>query len=75
MRGFTAAVLCFALLACGKPTKRIDIVLVNSTGMTIKVRAKAGLFGRTIKLTPGMTWTGWLPAGMSAKDIRIEIKK
>lgn len=75
MRGkLFAALLLFVLLSCGKPSKRIDIKLVNSTGRTITIHAQGGIFGRTIKLWPGSTWEGWVPAGFKVSGIKIEMK-
>lgn len=66
------------LMTCGcafPPKEKIDIHLRNKTGKTILLRAKAGPFGRTIKLEPGQEWNGYAPIKWIPKDgITIEFK-
>ncbi len=46
--------------ACSSaPEHRVDVTIRNRTQSTVKLRASAGLFSKSIVLKPGETWTGW----------------
>ncbi len=69
------SLLLFLLLTAGcsyPQSKRIDIILMNTTGKEIKVRATSMGFTRDITLCSKEIWHGWIPR-MHAKSATIEI--
>jgi hypothetical protein len=57
------------------PGKRIDIHLENTTQESIEVEAFALGFTKTVKLSPGERWSGWIPTFVAPKDIRITVRR
>lgn len=74
---YIAGLIVLFLASCSVPEEkdRIDIILKNQVDVTLEVRAQAGFFGRTLVLTPGMEWKGWIPKNFDIKEIQITIKK
>lgn len=69
-------ILLLATLSCSTPSpksKKLDIVLRNSSPHPIEIRAKAGLLSRTIRLEPGQRWNGWVPTFVTVEAIEIEM--
>ena len=72
---YAAIALALLLSSCSpSPDRKIDIHLENLTAEELKVEAKALGFSRTVTLLPGEKWSGWLPAFVTPKDIKVTIK-
>ncbi|MBI2901719.1 MAG: hypothetical protein HYY17_16160 [Planctomycetes bacterium] len=70
---FAALVL---LASCASPapaSKKLDIVLRNTSAVPVEVKAKAGIFSRTIQLKPGETWNGWVPTFVTVRQVEIDV--
>lgn len=69
-------ILLLGLLSCASPSptsKKLDIVLRNTSPHPIEIKAKAGLLSKTIRLEPGQRWNGWVPTFVSIDSIEIEM--
>jgi len=74
MKYLLPALLMLASCVAPAPgTRKLDIVLRNTTSHPIEVRAKAGFFSRTIRLEPGQSWTGWVPPQVPVSAIEVEV--
>lgn len=75
MRCFAAA-LALGMAACAAPpasARRVDIVVRNTTGRPLNIHARAGPFGRSLRLAPGQSWRGWAFRDALVREIAIEI--
>lgn len=75
MRRFAAA-LALGLAACAAPpasARRVDIVVRNTTDRPLTIHARAGPFGRNLRLAPGQSWRGWAFRDALVREIAIEI--
>jgi hypothetical protein len=69
-------ILTLSVASCASPSpssRKLDIVLRNTTPHPIEIRAKAGLLSRTIRLEPGQRWNGWVPTFVTVQSIEIEM--
>lgn len=71
-----AAALALGLASCATPPapdRRVDIVVRNTTDRPLDIHARAGLFGRSLRLAPGQSWRGWALRDVLIREISIEI--
>ncbi|HXG60779.1 MAG TPA: hypothetical protein VNO22_05375 [Planctomycetota bacterium] len=76
MKRAAVAALILALAACATPpapARRVDIVVRNTTDRPLDIHARAGLFGRSLRLAPGQSWRGWALRDALIREISIEI--
>lgn len=56
-----ALILVLGITGCATaPENKVNIKVTNTTGTPLKFQAGMSIFGTSIIVMPGETWTGWV---------------
>lgn len=70
-----ALLALLAMASCAAPGKKMDLVLRNDTADELVVEARAGLFSKSLTLSPGERWDGWVYREFAGSRIEVRIRR